>query len=473
MPLPGLEVQTSDQSAPRGPSLGLSTPFIVGELERGPETPVAVRSLRDLQRLCGARNAYSAPTHDWLDAFWHEGGGVAYVLPLRGPAAATASHAFVDSGAATAITVAAKEPGAWANGAANGLSADIDVTGTDFEVKVYLDGVLVERSGLLADGAAAAAWSENSRYVTIADGPGGDPVATGAPANLTGGDDDYDGITVTEIGAAFALFPARYGAGTGVLPGRTDSASQLAAAAALATPYHGNRLLKADLTTDDAATVAAGAVADLRDSAYADIIDPLVGRLTIPGLADGTARTVPLSALRCACEARNERAGLSPNQPAAGRWGVAQWATGIDREWTDDERETLNDAGANVAILDNDGVKLFGARTASDPATSPAAIRLGSARLRAQVVEIARTEGGAINFAEIDQGGVELGNLAGRISGRIRLYERSLYYLDVDAYVVEDEVNPGQYLVEVAVEFQAAPDAERVRAVIQRAVTEV
>lgn len=364
MTLPGVEVQTVDASAPRGPQLRLSTPFIAGDLGGSSVSTevVPIRSLRDLTSGFGSRATRSAAVYDWCDDYFHEGGGLAYVVNL----------------------------------------------------------------------------------------------ATTTP--------DADGLT-----AAGALFAQRLGAGTGVLPGITDTALQLAYAEALNVPFR-SRVVKCDLATADAADVVTDS-ATLRASEYADMLDVLVGRLSIPGLANGTSRDVPLSALRCGAEARNEAAGLSPNQPAAGRWAISQWGTALDHEWTDDDRETLNDAGVNVAITDQDGIKLFGARTAIDPTVDPAGVRLGSVRLRSEIIDIARTEGGAINFAEIDQGGVELGHLAGQIRGRILTRRSSLYFLSVDAYLVED--TPGVYVVEVAIEFQASPDAERVRVIVTRAVTQV
>jgi hypothetical protein len=89
------------------------------------------------------------------------------------------------------------------------------------------------------------------------------------------------------------------------------------------------------------------------------------------------------------------------------------------------------------------------------------------------IKEIARYQAEQIVFAELDQGGVVLGDHVGLVRAAINRYERSLYFLDVTAQVVEDDIQPGVYLVETAIEFQAAPDAERVRVVITRAVTEV
>lgn len=473
MTLPGVEIITQDLAAPKGPRLRLSTPLLVGELARGPEAPVLIRSARDLTRYCGPRTLEAVPMHDWVDDYFHEGGGVAYVTPLRGPAAAAAQVVLRDATTATAVavTVAAKEKGSWGNGATGGLSVAVDAgTSGTFIVRVLLAGVQVETSGELATLTALAVWATGSRQVTVTLGPGGNPVPT-AVVNLAGGVDDFAAITTTQIVGALARFARELGPGTFVLPGRTALAAQLAAAAAGAAT---NRLVKCDLPpTADTATLLAQA-AQVRAGPNADLCDILAPRLGIPGLAPSTSRTVPASALRCGCEARNEAQGISPNQPAAGRWGQSQWAgTTPTIEWARNDREDLNNAGVNVVRTVDGDVRLYGARTAADPATAPAALRLGSARLRQAITEIARFEAEQIEFGEIDQGGVELGNLAGRVSGRVNAYQASLYFLDVTAELVADDVQPGVYLVQVEVEFQAAPDAERVRVVIIRAVTEV
>jgi hypothetical protein len=464
--LPGVEVLTADTRAPRGPRLRLSTQFVIGETERGPTTPTELRGLRDLERFFGARTPDTLSVHDWLDAWWKDGGGRVYLARLVGPAAATADVDLADGAAAVALTVASADPGAFGNR----LSVDVDATGGDFTLRVYLDDDLVETSPALADGAAAAAWALTSRYVRVTDGPGGDPVATGGPQDLTGGDDDLDGITTAEITAAGDRFAADLGPGVIVLPGRTAAVSQLAVAP---TAKARNRIVRCDApATSTVATITAWA-ATLRASEYADRLDLIAPRLTIPGLAPGTTRTAPGSYLRSAAEARNDAARISPNQPAAGRWGTSGYATGVTIEWDDDDRETLNDAGVNVIRAMDDEIKVYGNRTAADPSTAPAALRIGSARLRMAIAEIARFQGEQLNFGEIDQGGTVLGEHVGLVRSAINEFAPSLFYLDVTAEVIEADSQPGVFLVETGVEFQAAPDAERVRVTITRAVTEV
>jgi hypothetical protein len=468
--LPGVVLTNEDQRSPSGPSVALSTVFLVGELARGPEAGVLVRSLRDLQRLCGARTSDTAPMHDWLDAFFREGGGQAYVTPLRGPAAAAAHVNLLDGASAVALAVTAKEKGTWANGATGGLSVVVTASGGNFTLSIRLNGVEVENTGTLADGAAAAAWSETSKYVDITDGVGGDPAAVSA-TNLASGDDDFDGITNTEITAAFDRFSKDLGPGVTITPGRTTTAVQLIAAAHASTH---NRIARCDLPDTSTVATITTALATLRASAYADIIDALAPTLTVPGLTPATTRTVPASVLACAAEARNDNAGVSPNQPAAGRFGEAQYATAPTITWTEADLETLNDAGARIVRTVRDRVEVYGNRTVADPTDNPVALRIGSARLRMAIHEIVDYECEQTVFEEIDSEGVTLGNLEGRITASVNsAYGTSSSSLTVGADVIEDDQVPGSFVLEVEVAYQARPDAEVVRARIVRNETEV
>ena len=474
--MPGVVIEELDAAPLSAPRLNLATPFVVGELIRGLETPKLVRSKRELEATFGERTTDTAHTHDFLDAYFREKGGSAIVGRLLGPSAAKASVAFPDGAAATAITVTALEKGAWANGAAGGLSADIDVSGATFNVKIYLDAVLVEESGLVADGAAAAAWAAaNSSYVSITDGVGGDPSATGSATNLAGGDDDFDGITQTEIDAVLARFTPDLGPGVIVLPGRTGSTAQLAAAAHGATH---NRIVRADLPATDVVATLTAQAATLMADENADRIDMLAPLITCPGLTPTSVRYVPLSVLRCAAEARNDAAGISPNQPAAGDWAIAQYCTEATQVWDDDDLETLNDAGINVGRIVDGQLKVYGMRTAVDPNENPAGVSIGSARLRMAIHELARFRAEKAVFTEVDQGGVVLGNLKGQIQGDIfSRYKGSLWsvntagdLLEISAELVEAET-PGTYELEVLVKFRPAGSAETVTVTIARAVS--
>jgi hypothetical protein len=57
----------------------------------------------------------------------------------------------------------------------------------------------------------------------------------------------------------------------------------------------------------------------------------------------------------------------NPNQPAAGINGISRLALGLTQDYTDDEREALNEAGVTLAKLVYGDVRTYGARTAAGP----------------------------------------------------------------------------------------------------------
>ncbi|MEH3055495.1 MAG: hypothetical protein PGN13_16075 [Patulibacter minatonensis] len=460
MTLPGATVETQDERGPSGAVTSLGTAFIIGELETGPETPTRIRRARDLAQF-GVRNADTQSVHDYVDDLVGEGGGLAYVVRLLGADADYATLNLSD-GTTIALSVRALYRGAFGNR----ISIDIDVSGSTFKVKVYLDGALKEDSGFLADGPAAAVWSLKSKYVRITDGPGGDPVALSSPSPLIGGDDDLDGITTAEIAAAAASFPEHLGTGSYVLPGRTASASYLAVAPAAREM---NRLIRVQLPPLSDAQALADEAAEYRDSEYFDIVDLLAPALTYPGLTPGATRSGSPTAVRIGAECRNDRAGKSPNQPAAGDWGRAQYAIAPTIEWDKDDLDTLYDAGINVVRVVRGELKVYGSRTAADPDLADVALRIGSARMRMAFVEIAKDRAERVVFAELDDGGTVLSEHAGQLASAINVFAPSLHFLDVTAAIEEDEV--GGY-VEFVITFQAARDAERVKTIVARQITE-
>lgn len=468
MTLPGVEVLKQDAAPPRGPILSLSTVFLIVETEQGPVGSVtSVRSLRAFEAVYGARTAASAAAHDWLDAHFREGGGRVYVSRRVGATPVKATVNLSD-GSANTLTVTAKEYGA----GGNRLNAAIIAgdAGGEFKIVITddLDSSVTETSPSFATGILAAAdvtgWSSLVDIVDIS-GSALDP-ATVSATSLSGGADDHAGITGTQTSAALVPFVAGLGPGHVVLASGTDTTSQLLVAAHCDAM---NRIATLDTAaTSNTATLTAQADT-LKAGGFGDSIDLVTGRLSIPGLTASTSRTVPASVLRCAAQARNDAAGTSPNQPAAGRWGQAQYCTATDVAWTDTERETLNDAGVNVVREVDGDLRLYGARTLADLDDDPAGIRLGSARLRMALAEVARAEGESVAFEEVTE--ISMGNLEGQIVASAKPFTASLYLFTVDVQLVDGD-NVGEYILETAIEFQARPDAERVRLVVTRSIKE-
>jgi len=475
--LPGNTLTREDNRPPVGPNLTLATPMVVCETERAPAGVHRIRSMRDYARICGARTLDTAAGYDWLDGHFHEDGGAVLLTPLRGAAAQSASATVADAAAAVAGTFTFQVPSAYGDR----VSLDIDAGGTagTFIARILIDGAVVRTSPELADNVALQAWAAGplgGGYGNYRPGAGGDPVPTAAPVALTGGDDDFDGITVTQIAAALARFTPSYGPGGFVLPGRTSAASHFAVADALVAAKI-NRVGHLAMPDVDAATIAAQAAA-ITDHNAADMIDLIAGRQIVPGLTADTTRTIDLTALRTGRQAANDAGGVSPNQPAAGTYGEATWATGLTQRgssepWTDEERELLYDAGVNVAKVVDGRIRLYGSRTAVSPDRNPAGFRLGSARLRMALTELLRYRVEQIQFHELDAAGIRINELQGQIEADIDQYPTSIHAYRVVSAVEAGET-PGTAVLYAAIEdLQVSYDAEVIRAAISRTVTEV
>lgn len=479
MTLPGHTLTRDDNSPPVGPSASLATAFVACETQRAPDGVSSLRSMRDYARICGDRTLDTQAGYDWLDTHFHEGGAAVYLTSMRGAAAARA-FVVLNTAAVPALvsgTVRWQVPGAYGNRAA--LDVDAGAAAGTFVLRVLVDGLLVKTSPELGDMTAAQAWAASpagAGLIVVEPGAGADPAPIVAPLVLAGGDDDFDGITTATLAAALARFTSTYGPGKVVLPGRTSLPAHQAVADSLIASKV-NRVASLAMPDVDAATVAAQATT-FRTHDAANMVDLLAGRLEIPGITASTQRSTTLDALRSGREGANDAAGVTPNQPAAGEWGKAAWATGLTQRgsrepWTDEEIELLYDAGVNVAVVDRGQIKLYGSRTAVNVQANPAGFRIGSARLRMALTELLDYEVGLVQFAELDPQGIRLKDLQGTIESRVDTYPTSVHSFRAVTEVQPGEL-PGTAVLYAAIEdLKVSYDAEVIHARISRTVTEV
>lgn len=477
---PGYTILNEDQGVIKKARLRLATALVVGELQRGPDTPDPNKPIQSFVRSTqryGDRNLTTQTTVDWLEASFRRGLSRAFIIPLRGPAAVAASVTLAAS-SGIAFTATFADKGA----EGNNWEIDVDVASGKYTLKISRLGVLKFTSPeftTLAEGQAWAAGVTVKGQIILTPGAGGVPVATATPSSLVGGTDDFAGVTTPHIASVIARFTDAYGTGVLVLPGRTTLAVHQAMADHLLTVQDRDRTAKIELPETDKATLL-GHAATLRQHDAADMLDMIVGREPVPGLSPATdGRLVPYTSLRMAREAANDFAGLSPNQPAAGDFGASTYSLGqVVNPWPDElDRADLNEAGINIARVIDGQVCLMGARTAADPVNDPAGIRLGSARLRQAVNYLVAYRLRRTNFAELDRYGVLLGILRGGIEIDVNRFAGSLYKLEVNVQVLgpddDDTIADGETVIDVDVLMQVAPDAERIRANIRREITDL
>lgn len=421
--LPGVTTSITDRrsSGRAAPSSG--NWFVGGFTERGrDDAPTLITSMAQKVELLGERTADTAILHDALDVFFREGGRNAYVQRILGPAAAKATVNATD-GSGTAMTINAKSKGAWGNG----IDVVIAASSGNFTLTVTYNGVTVETSPTLATVAEAVAWaSTTSRYIDIVSGTGLDPTA--GTKELASGADDLNNVTSNHSIAALAKFVLSMGPGQVSLPGMTTAALH---EALLLHAQDNRRIALLDAANSaDHSTIGAAALA-LRTKAGARFGGQFWPWAVVPGVAIGTTRTVPWSAVQAGMSARALAQGKNPGDPIAGRLGESQYAIGLSQDAISDaQREIYNDLGVNVAVMYRDAPRTFGNRTMANPITDSNWSQLSQSRTVAAVAAVAEEVGQDFFERKIDGRGFTLADYGQEIVGRACLP----FYLANDLY---------------------------------------
>lgn len=422
--------------------------FAAGVTQRGrTDAPQALYSLQDFITYFGARLA-SSVLYDWVDTFFGEGGTVLSVSRVFGAGAATATLNLMDSGAGVSLVVKAgqngqQDPGIWANGATGGLTVAVVALGSGFQIQVFLNAVLVESSPQCATQADAINWSQKSKYVLITLGATALVPAPVAATNLASG---TDGSATVDADWQTALdrIPGMLGPGQVSAPGRTSSAGQLQV---LAHAQAKNRFALLDGT--DTATDAT-----LETQAAALYGAPNLGRRygklfapwdVIPGLSQNATRTVPPSARAAAQYSRSDALG-NPNQDAAGRYGRAQYVIDLSQpNWTDTQREALNNAGVTVSRRKFGGrIVTYGLRTLADQLSDADWSFAGNVRCIMAYVAQAKVIGDEHWGDNIDGQGRELGAFKGDLTApALDLHTAGALWGNSPAEAFSIDVGPG------------------------------
>lgn len=242
------------------------------------------------------------------------------------------------------------------------------------------------------------------------------------------GNDENDYI------GALDLFERGLGPGQVSLPGLSSPAVH---AALLDHAENNNRFALLNPTGNDATALAAS-VAGARaraNASYGAVFGPSV---VVPG-PGGTSRTVTYDAVQAGLEARRDRM-YSPGRPAAGRDFPANYVNSFAQTFTEAQRETLFNAGVNVALNRYGVPQTFGYRTVADPTTVPAWWQANHARLRMAIISRLEAVAEGFLFNEIDGRNLLASAFAGALSGELLdLYTRGSLYgaTPAEAYKVD------------------------------------
>lgn len=470
--LPGPTVVDRETPPPRSSPTDTGAGFIVGLADRGPVgVAISVRSLREFVSSLGDRQTYSV-LYDWAETFFREGGSHLYVSRYVGPAAATATHSFLDSADDPTLVVRASSPGGWGNNlkvAILTLDDDATIPAGSFVIQVLENNVQVEKSPPLVDQAAALLWEQSSDYVDITAGTSANDPVKIAATSLAGGADDRASATDTQRVTALDAFPRDLGAGQVAVPGATSAAVQLAL---LDHAWSTGRVAVLDGT--DTASVSTlltqtGTLRGTNGDRYSGLFAPWD---VIPGIFPGTTRTVPPSARVMGNMARNDSLGISQNQPAAGERGQALYVIDLSQDsWSDTDREALNDGGVNVSLTKFGGVRTYGYRTLVDPVNDAKYLSLGNARLHAAVTAVLDQVAESFVFSQLDGKRITANRFGGEIIGALMpFYTAGSLYGDTpgEAFAVDvgPQVNTDQSLarneLHATVALRMSPFGERV-----------
>lgn len=183
----------------------------------------------------------------------------------------------------------------------------------------------------------------------------------GGVAHIARADTTLDATTLAD---ALALFGMELGPGQVCVPGASDP---LLHKAVLAHIDATSRCALLDLPDDADPTVLETAVSALADTTGVRFAS-LVGPHVLYPLSDGSGATnlIAYSGVQAGLTARSDVLG-NPNQAAAGVNGVSRLGLGLSQTYSDDDRETLNEAGATLAKVIYGDVRTYGARTAAGP----------------------------------------------------------------------------------------------------------
>jgi hypothetical protein len=374
MPLPGAEVNILDIASPAGDPADTGVTFFVGQTPRGPLGPTPIANYGDLVRIYGDKPA-NGVLHDAVETAFATGLARGYMCRVVSEGSDTATLALPGPTSGTSLTVSASSPGVWGNS----LKVEVlSVSGGRVRLVVTLNDVLVEQSPAAATRTELLTWATDSAvYVNLAAGANVDLPVVDTAEPLAGGDDDAANVNPDAYQAALDLITPDEGTGQLTAPGISDEDVHLLLLAK-ASDAKCQRFapLDTDPSWDAAATLAHAAILRASgDGEWGTTIDRV--RVPAPG---GGIRFVPGSAFWCGRAAFTD-ATEGPGQPPMGQgFGEHPYILDVEKTYTDDEREALNEAGHTVIARIAGSPRIYGARTLADTAVQPAYKWVGGSR---------------------------------------------------------------------------------------------
>lgn len=415
MTRPGTEIISREQPVPRSAPTDTGVWYAVGATAIGPTEPTLITSLTQYESVFGDR-AGGTVLYDAVDAYFREGGARVYIAAIP-----------------TTPTVLLAES-----------AVDLDSL-----TRAELDAI-AEQNGL-----------DPSDYSTKAE-------VIAAIEGANGHVPSLQAATASDLIAALDRFNADLGPGQVSIPGGTDSASHTAL---LDHAESHNRIALLDAADNAAAASLIAAATALRSADNARYGSLWAPNAIIPGVAAGTTRQVGFSAIVAGLIARSD-ASYNPNVPAAGVNGLSRYATDLTYRYTDDEYQSLNEGGVDMARLIYGGVESYGYRTLVDPdGPQQTWLDLGNARLNMAIVAEADQIAERFVFSQIDGRGRTISQFGAELRAMlVPFYEADALFgaTPDDAFFVDvgSQVNTPETIaageLHAVIEVRMSPFAELV-----------
>lgn len=356
--MPGVNVTTATRSGPTAQNTAPSGQvFMVGLAERGNvSTYEKVQGIADFESKFGSRVSYSH-LYDNIATFFEEGGSVAYVTRVVGPAATKGFISVSDRATPAVQTVKfeAANPGAWSDPYTVTVT---DLTGGVVEFVVANGSTTLERFTASTVEGIISAFADSAYIVATSLGS-----ATTAPNNmpaqgtydLTAGSDDRSSVTASTYTGALSRFVMGLGDGAVAIPGIGSTVH----AGIIAHCVANRRIGLLSMAETDGISTLKTTAASL-NSEYAGLFSPWVQISTTTGIR----YTSPEGYVAAVRNRAHQEAG--PWRAPAGQIAVARSVIGLKYDYTRAQGDELDAAKVSAIRLINNTIRLYGWRSLSN-----------------------------------------------------------------------------------------------------------
>jgi hypothetical protein len=316
--------------------------------------------LADFETYYGGYNA-SFSLHQHVQTFFEEGGARAYVSRAGGASLAPGTLTLNASGSSPALRIDAANGGAW--------SADLDAevlegTSGGFIVKIYYKDSLIYSTGEVATATAAAASLNNSvrakNYVS-ATVLSADAILVAAAATALSAGAAGAAPTNTELLDALDNFGSELGAGAVSIPENFATAIY---DGIIAHCVETNRIAILGFNPASDVETVIGVVADYGDADGAEGTAFYYPHVTIPGTGGVTLTISPESYVAAKRSIAHNQKGAW--QPGAGLLSRADFVNGVAATVGKTDGDLLDASRVNAIRVIQGGVRIYGARSASE-----------------------------------------------------------------------------------------------------------